>query len=176
MEQKNKDHFINGSLILFIAVSLYAYAFWTNNGMRRASSFKIESNPTNNNLLIATQGSSYKDSLTILLVKYFKEKPVNIHVIDIKELKTITPSDWDAICLIHTWEMWSAPKVVRKFIKKNKSLAQLVVHTTSGDSEEKMLGVDAITGASVLTDLTVVAQQLIDRLDSLLFPHQSAAY
>jgi hypothetical protein len=121
-------------------------------------------------LLIATQGSEFKNALINEVIATYQKEAMYIKVIDVEALEQINLKEYNAILLVHTWENWKAPVVVERFVnnlskaKKN----QLVVVTTSGRGSYKMDGVDAITGESNIKNIIPIANQIIERLDILL--------
>jgi hypothetical protein len=108
-------------------------------------------------LLIATQGSDFKDKVTSAIVKHFKLDSIYIQVFDIAELQGVDPNDFDALVIIHTWENWKPPVAVKAFIDRTKmDKDKIVVLTTSGEGSYKMDDVDAIVGESILANAPVV--------------------
>ncbi|MEL6926704.1 MAG: hypothetical protein AAFO94_21875, partial [Bacteroidota bacterium] len=137
-------------------------------------SFEVNDPQLDTKLLIATQGSAYKDAVVAEVVSHFRKHPIYIKVIDVYELPNTALPPWDAIALIHTWEIWRAPAPVRHFFQQSPDLSKLAVHVTSGDGHYKMEGVDAITGASVPALATKKAALLTKRIEQIL-SRQSAA-
>lgn len=143
----------------------YQYKF----SMDEAESYKVNAAQWNKQLLIATQGSDFKDALTKGLVDYFKSDSIFIQVEDIQVLEVIDPEKYDALVIIHTWENWKPPVVVESFIERTKMYSsKIVVLTTSGEGSYKMDDVDAITGESILADTEIQVYKIIDRLGPLL--------
>jgi len=149
---------------------LLFFVFWYNYqySMGEAISFEVNNPNSPTKLLIATQGSDYKEMVTLEVVSYFKKKNIYIKVIDIKELNEVQSEQWNAICLMHTWEMWKPPYPIEVFVNKQKDKSPLAILTTSGDGKYKMKEVDAITGASVLTETSQQAKLLIERIEHIL--------
>lgn len=137
--------------------------------MGKAEEFQVNSVNLDRKLLISTQKSAFKDSVTQLLVKYYTSDPAFIKVIDISSLSKIDPADYTAIALIHTWENWEPPLEVKLFIERTSAIREkIIVLTTSGEGSFKMKKVDAITGESKLEDAPQFAEKLISRLDPIL--------
>lgn len=134
-----------------------------------AEPYKVNATQWDKQLLIATQGSDFKDALTKGLVDYFKSDSIFIQVEDVQVLEVIDPEKYDALVIIHTWENWKPPVVVQSFIERTKKYSQkIVVLTTSGEGSYKMDDVDAITGESILANTEIYVDQIIDRLEPLL--------
>lgn len=137
--------------------------------MGNAEAFQVNSANLDHKLLIATQKSAFKDSVTQLLVKHYTSDPVFIKVIDISSLSKIDPADYTAIAIIHTWENWEPPLEVKSFIEQTSEFQKkIIVLTTSGDGSFKMKQVDAITGESKIEETPLFADKLIGRLDPIL--------
>jgi len=119
-------------------------------------------------VLIATQATPYKEAVTAGLVEYLKSKSIVVEVIDVTELDKVEPAKWQAIVLMHTWEMERPPAAVQDFVDRLPSREKLVVHTTSAEGNMKLDGVDAISGASNVVDAGVMVKALAARVEALL--------
>jgi len=137
--------------------------------MGKPDAFQVNSANLDRRLLIATQESAFKDSVTQLLVKHYTSYPVSIKVIDISSLSKIDPADYTAIAIIHSWESQEPPFEVKSFIERTTAIRKkIIVLTTSSDGTYKMKEVDAITGESKIEDAPQFADNLIGRLDPIL--------
>ena len=155
-------------LSILVLVATYAIWFKIEHSMDEASSYQMNSPENTSKLLIATQGSEFKNAVTNELVAHYKKDSIFIDVIDVSTLKEINPSEYDAMVLIHTWENMKSPSSVEQFIKRTSDYKdKIVVFTTSGQGTYKMKGVDAISGESILKDTTMYAEKIIYKLDSL---------
>ena len=119
-------------------------------------------------ILIATQGSEFKNAVLDEMVKTLTVMEPYIKIIDVSLLEEIDYKDWDAICIMHTWEQWRAPKSVEQFVKRLPDQHDVVILTTSGTSDSKMFEVDGITSASELTEVESVANQLVSRIKAAM--------
>jgi len=137
--------------------------------MRKAEAFQVNSANLDRSLLIATQKSAFKDSVTQLLVEHYTSYPVFIKVINISSLSKIDPANHTAIAIIHTWENWEPPLEVKSFIERTPGAREkIIVLTTSSAGTFKMKEVDAITGESRIEDAQLFADKLIGGLDPIL--------
>lgn len=152
--------------VLFLIFGLwYKYEY----SMDTANEFEVNSPEFSPKLLIATQGSAFKDEITNGVVNYYEKDSVYIKVIDVSALVGINPTDFNAILLIHTWENWQPPENVESFINRTSAIQdKIIVLTTSGEGSYKMEGVDAITGESKLKDASSYIDQITKRLEFLL--------
>ncbi len=136
--------------------------------METAEIHELNSPSLRQKLLIATQGSEFKDSIVSGIANHYKSNAIFIKVIDISSLEDNELADFDAILLIHTWEYGKPPESVQSFMDNNSSLInKMVVVTTSGEGTEKMEGVDAITGESIIRDIPLIVEKVISKLDLL---------
>lgn len=161
------------SLVLFLGViiAFFLFLLWYQNryAMDVVIPYSIHQISFAKKLLIAGQGSSFKDEVTTRIVHYFKLDSIYIQVLDIKELQKISPEDFDAIVIIHTWEYGKPPIAVKEFIDRTEKYKnRIVVVTTSGQGSYKMENVDAIVGESILEDIPVFVDGIIRRLTPLL--------
>jgi hypothetical protein len=158
-------------IILSILALFLVFAIWYRYtySMDEAVAFEVNTSDMPSKLLIATQGSDFKNTVTQGVVDYYRSDSVFIKVIDVTALSEIVPDNYDAILVLHTWEYEKPPNAVNSFIEKTKnSKDKIVIVTTSGPGTSKMQGVDAITGESILADAPVLTARIIDQL-SLLF-------
>ncbi|MBQ0732889.1 hypothetical protein [Aquimarina celericrescens] len=163
--------FLSVILLLFIIATWYKYEF----SMEVAKEYQLNTPNENIKLLIATQGSEFKDTITKGIVKHYKRDSIFIKVIDISSLVKVNPNDFTAILIMHTWENWKPPTVVRQFIERTADQhKKMVVLTTSGqgsysikqiDTLYNLENIDALTGESNTNETTSFIKEIISRLD-----------
>ena len=160
-------------LIAFLALIAISFMFllWYQHqySMAFVEPYAINSPLLEKKLLIATQGSRFKDEITTGIVNQYSSDSIYIKIIDISALKDIDPKDFNALVILHTWEKWQPPAPVKTFIDRTKiDKKRIVVLTTSGEGTYKMEEVDAITGASILQNAPAFTKTIISRLTPLL--------
>jgi len=161
---------IVGTIIIFLAI-FFLFALWYKNeySMETAETYEVNTQNLEKKLLLATQGSDYKNTVTQAIVDYYKSDSIYLKVIDVSVLNEIVPADYDAILVLHTWEYEKPPAEVATFIERTSSYQdKIVILTTSGPGTSKMEGVDAITGESILDDVPRVVDNIIKRLNAIL--------
>ncbi|WP_299336412.1 hypothetical protein [uncultured Psychroserpens sp.] len=159
------------AMLLIVLGALVVFAIWYQYtfSMDQADAFQVNSKHYNQKLLIATQGSEFKDSVTKHVVEHFENDSIFINVVDVSALETIDSELYNAVLLVHTWENWKPPIEVKTFIEKNKSdIDNMVVITTSGEGTYKMDEIDAITGESKPENVSLMATKAINKLEILL--------
>jgi hypothetical protein len=119
-------------------------------------------------VLVATQGSEFKDAVVGGVVEHLKARAVYVKVFDVSLLPAVNEDEWSAIVLIHTWEMRKPPAAVKTFVGSTRNSGKLVVLTTSGAGSFKMVGIDAISSASVVADAPSRAADIAVRVDDIL--------
>lgn len=154
--------------LLVLSFTLFMTWYWFIHHMRPAVEFKIGSDDAPQSLLIAYQGSNYKNNLTAKLCTHYSTSDVVIMGIDVEKLSEINPTDWTAILVLHTWEIWRAPEAVATFHKRTSEASNIVYFTTSGDGQYHFDDVDAVTSASIIEDLDQDAQNVIVRLEAII--------
>ncbi len=159
------------TILITMLVVFFVFLFWYKQrySMHTVDPFEINSSRLEQRLLIATQGSEFKNAITKSVTDYFATDSVYIKVIDVSLLEKIDPSDFNAILVMHTWENWKAPDAVITFVNDmGKQRHKLVVLTTSGQGSYKIDGVDAFTGESEMKNIPVFSDSVITRLGVLL--------
>lgn len=129
---------------------------------------EVAGSPDGADVLIATQGSKFKDAVVNGLLDHLKQQSAHVRVIDITALPGISEADWDVLVMIHTWEAGKPPAAVRTFVKRIQHRNKLVVLTTSGSGDFKLDGLDAISTASKMIDVPARLNEIIKRVDVVL--------
>ncbi len=109
-------------------------------------------------VLIASQGSKFKNELVDSIVTRLKNKPLAIKVVDVTTLQEEDETDFPAIVIIHTTEKGQLQPDVKKFLDRSKNLKKILLVTTSGQGDWKTrdYNVDVITSASRRSELQVL--------------------
>ncbi len=151
-------------------VALVACMSWyrVHYSMHPARAFEINSPAANSKVLIATQRSDFKDSIVSGVVAHLREHQAYVKVVDVSALPSVRETDWNAIVLIHTWQMEKPQPDAKKFIDRTKNLRKVIVLTTSGAGTRKMEGVDAISSASDMIDVPKRVAEVDKRIDAVL--------
>lgn len=158
-------------LVLFILGLLIMFGTWYKfeYSMDKVAESTINTPELERSLLIATQGSEFKNAITNNIVNEFKKDSIFIRIIDISALTQVEARDYSAILLIHTWENWKPPMGIKEFIERTTDQKdKVVVMTTSGEGSSKIKNVDAITGESKIENVIPFTERAIERLKPLL--------
>lgn len=157
---------VAGALVLLFYLALSWYKF--HYSMAVVEGFEVNSPELDQRVLIATQGSRFKDRVVDALVEQLSPRPIYLKVIDISLLSGVDEQAWNALVLLHTWETWRPPLAVKRFVRQMKAPEKVVVVSTSGSGEAQMEGVDAITASSAMTEVSATVETVMARLEPLL--------
>ncbi|MEO0293533.1 MAG: hypothetical protein ABIN61_04830 [candidate division WOR-3 bacterium] len=157
-----------GSIVLLAGVVFGIYLLC--NIQDVAKPFELGSQEAETKILIASQGSEYKNLLVDTLTTRLRNKNFYVKVIDISSLKEIHQEEWDFEILIHTTEAWRVPEPVREFLGRVKNPNEVILVITSGVGSWKPEGfnVEMITSASKTFDIPEISNKIMDRINSLL--------
>ena len=172
-ERKLEKHLIGVGLAVGLVVIIVAgLLVWMQRtyGMKEARTFEVNPSSRSKRVLIATQGSEYKEAVVAGIVDFLETKSIYVKVTDMSHVGEVDPENWNAIVVLHTWEGWEPPPVIQSFFAMHYTPSRFVVLTTSRSGKERMQDVDAITGASrienVPSDIEAVTERLAKILDS----------
>jgi hypothetical protein len=160
-----------GIAILVAVMLVFSGWYKIHYSMGTAREFEVNSGSSAPRVLLATQGSDFKDSIVRGVVEHLKQRPAHVRVIDVGTLHTVNDADWDAIVVIHTWEMRQPQRDANEFIHRVKDTHKVVLMSTSGAGTFKMEGVDEISCASVMADVPARVAEIDSRLDGILDAH-----
>jgi len=139
---------ILGTLIglVLVAFGIYVFLFYP----REAEPFEIKTaNPTQK-ILIATQGSDFKNMLTKVLCDSLNKSSVYIKGMDVEDLAEVNEEDWDRILIFNSFLIQLNGSVDR-FITRTVAPENILVFVTAGGADwlpQPGFRVDAITSAS----------------------------
>jgi hypothetical protein len=170
VQVKGKRHIVAvvvvAAVLLLLSGSLFGY--FMVHGMATAQSYEKGLPSLPQHVLIATQGSTFKDRLVTAVVAQLEQRPAYVKVIDVGRLGDIDGGDWQAIVIVHSWEFGKPPAVVRDFVARLADPGKVIDVTTSGGGREKLPGVDVISSASVIDEVPQLAAQIYSKIDSRL--------
>jgi hypothetical protein len=157
-----------GSLIVLCVIAFGVYLMIHVQDV--AEAFEVGTPDMGRKILIATQGSEYKNLMGDTLISRLKGEDVYIGVIDISGLNEISEEDWDAEIIIHTTEGWKLPDPVKEYLERIKNPDEVILLITSGDGGWKPedCKVDVLTSASKVSDISEKANSIEEKINSLL--------
>ncbi|MCX2762751.1 hypothetical protein [Aquimarina muelleri] len=131
--------------------------------------FKVKDPNLETKVLIASQGSRFKDSLVQGILRHYQKDPIHFKVIDVYTMFTVDIDKWDALVIINSWEYGSPPRNVKKFIKNHPDrLDKLIILSTVGSSNIALKDIDVISGESIIEKTPDYTKILVDRLNKII--------
>jgi hypothetical protein len=157
-----------GSLIVLFVVVFGIYLLMNRQSVTEP--FEVGSADMGKKVLIATQGSNFKNLMVDTLTSRLKGDNIYISVIDISGLSEVNQEDWDAEVIIHTTEGYRLPEVVKEYLGRIEDPDEVILLITSGSGEWKPedCKVDILTSASKDVEISELADSIIAKVTSLL--------
>lgn len=121
-------------------------------------------------ILIASQGSEFKEDLSKEIIQNLENDSTYISVIDCTTLKEENAADWEAIVIIHTTKAHKIPRYVSTFLEGFSDYSNLILISTSGGGDEVIteFELDAISTASSRTLTDTIAGLAISKINNIL--------
>jgi hypothetical protein len=122
-------------------------------------------------VLIASQGSEFKEDLSRKIIKKLENDSIYISVIDCTTLKKENAEDWQAILIMHTTKAHKIPRYVSTFLEGLSDYSNLVLISTSGGGDEVIteFEVDAISTASSRSLTDTITGLAISKINNILY-------
>jgi hypothetical protein len=157
-----------GSLILLLLIVFGV--FWLLNRQGVAEPFESGDPSSEHRVLVASQGSEFKDTVVESLIAHLEGIPIYVRVIDVGGLPEVNENDWDALVLVGTVERSRLQTDVTDYLDRAKHPDKVVVLTTAGDESWSLQGydVEAISSASKSEEIGTVVAQIRYKLDAFL--------
>ncbi|EBF5129684.1 hypothetical protein FHZ96_02630 [Listeria monocytogenes] len=134
------------AVVIFAGVML-SYRFIKS--MDVTENAEINKSATGDHVLLATQGSKFKDSVMDQVKKDMEGKNVHVSIIDTTKLDKVKADDYDKVVLFTTVQSDDIPENVSTFINDNKDKSiHIAVTADSGRWDDKPKDIDAISEAS----------------------------
>jgi len=131
---------------------------------RTAEPFEINSPDQPTRILVATQGSEFKNGLVAAVCDRLREQPVHVKVIDVGGLDDVDTGEWNKVLVINTAMMNIMSGPARRLVARGQGLDKVLLFVTSGGADFKPadLAVDALSGASRMGDTNRLADLILD--------------
>ncbi len=153
--------FLGSCLALVVAGCLwYVYEFYP----RAAEPYEINSPDQPTRVLVATQGSEFKNGLVAAVCDRLAMRPVYVKVMDVGGLDAIDTREWDKVLVVNTAMMNTMSAPARRLVARGEGLDNVLLFVTSGGADFKPadLRVDALSGASRKGDTNRLAEIILD--------------
>jgi hypothetical protein len=132
--------------------------------------FEVNSPDAKHKVLIASQGSRFKNMLVSGLVDSIKDTPTYIRVIDVTLLSEVSEADWNAVVLIHTTQGGRMQRDAREYLGRAKELDKVILVSTSGSGKWRTeeFDIDTLTSASRKAKVGPLTNTVTHRLEAIL--------
>lgn len=167
MRKRVRVLLISVAAVATVVIGLLAW-YRIHFAMAPVAGFAVNDASSAQRLLVATQGSAFKNAVVEGIVERLRQRPIFIQVIDVGALSGVDDGQWDAIVVLHTIEYGSAPVAAQEFVDRAGHTRKVVVLSTSGAGDFKMKGIDAISSASRMSDVRSRVDELLDRIETVL--------
>ena len=157
--------------LLGFVLLLLAFSFWykVHYSMELAQNRELNSPALATKVLVATQGSDFKNAIVTNIINFYKKDSVYIKIVDISQLQQIKFEGYNAIVILHTWEYGKPPLEVSQFISNNLNYKDsIIVFATSGEGNNKIEGIDAMAGESILENASDVSDVIIEKINKII--------
>ncbi len=157
-----------GSIIGLLIIAAVGYKLLFSQGV--AESFEVNNSDLTTKVLIATQGSGFKDALVSGIIEDLKKKAIYMKVVDVSALPEIKENEWNALVLINTCQSGSLQADVKKYLSQTRKPDHVVLLTTSGSGNWKpeKSPVDSISSASKKKNVGPLLAEILKRVKTIL--------
>jgi hypothetical protein len=137
---------------------------------RAAASFEVNTPNLETKVLIATQGSNFKEALVSGIIEELKLKPVYMKVIDVTGLPDIEEEEWHVVVVLSACESNALPSQTQTYLQQATLLDKHVVIITSGSGHWKpeRASFDSISTASKTANVDQLVARIIERITMIL--------
>ncbi len=151
--------------IVLFGIFLLSYVIINQQGI--IEPFKAGNPMGENKILIASQGSEFKNNLVENILYQLKNDQNYFSVIDCTTLGKENDEDWDAIIIIHTLQIHEMPEEAHTFLSRVDDLSKVMLVSTSGAGDDVVEGfdVDAISSASRSTAVPIIVKWIGKHLE-----------
>jgi len=153
---------IPAALILILLVSYIIV-----NKQEVIDPFQVGNPEAKYKVLIASQGSDFKENLVDRFVMELESDSVYLSILDCTQLNENYLKGWDAYVFIHTMQIHKMPEEADLFLHKMADLTKVVLVSTSGAGDEhyKNLDIDGISSASRMVAIDPIMEWILPKLE-----------
>jgi len=134
--------------------------------------FELNSPKLDKRVLVAARSSEFKDAVVRKVRDSFMEMSVYVKFIGVDDLEHEKAARYNAVILVSTCIAGGFDRHIEAFLARESDQRNTIVLTTAGDAnwkpDKKGRNYDAITTASVKTDVDKVASEIVSKVHALL--------
>lgn len=171
---ERKSHRAHALLVLGWLFILHAScgvprAIWPQENIQ---TFELNSPKLDKRVLVAARSSEFKDAVVAKIRDSFMGMPVYVKFIGVDDLEKEKAGSYTAVVLVSTCIAGGFDRHIETFISRESDQRNTIILTTAGDanwkSDKKGRNYDAVTTASIKTDVDKVADEIISKVRALL--------
>lgn len=164
-KKKNIVILIIIAAVLFVGLSIYNFL---QDPDSIKPSYSINAEGRKDNVLIATEGSNFKESVLEKVVDFCKGNGISLSIINVSQLTDIEAKNWDGIIILSAIINYKLDPAIDKFLENNQDYNEIFMYNTSTSTvlEKGDRKIDAITSASKETNINKCASAIINFIDN----------
>lgn len=161
------------TFLSIVVLCILGYSIWYVNkySMSIIDTQVISSKMAEHKILVASQGSDFKNVLLDSLLQRISSPDRYIKVTDATKA-SLEELNYDAYILIHTWEIYHPPACITFLLQQIDEHESVFSISTSGSGHLQLPEIDGISGASVLTNIEPMIDSTSTWLDKVLTAKQ----
>ena len=159
---------VAGSIVGLLIIAAVGYRLMFSQGV--VESFEVNSPDLKTKVLIATQGSGFKDALVSGIIEDLKKKSAYIKVVDVTTLSDVKEDEWNVVVLISTCQSAKLQPDTVAYLDQAKDLDKTILLITSGSGTWKPEDspIDCISSASRKANVDSLVVNILNRLNTIL--------
>ena len=154
------------ALLVLLAGCAVPQRFWPQKDIRASGPVETTGTAT---VLIASRSSEFKELLVAALQQKLSAAGIRQKTVGVEDLKQVDAQDYGAVVVINTCLAWGLDHDVETFLGRQTATGNVILLTTSGDGvwlpAKNGRDFDAISGASIPTNVNAVADDLFARIE-----------
>lgn len=160
--------FLIGLLIVIVGFAIFVTIYMIMYTQGVIEPFDAGIKTAQNKVLIASQGSDYKDMFVKKVIERLEKDFLYIKVIDVTTIENENIDDYKAVLIINSIEMYDMQKNAKNFIS-DSGKDNVIMLATSGNGAmgPKDNSIDAITTASTVEDIDGKVDEVMKRMRTL---------
>lgn len=154
--------------VLLFLIALLVYVVINKQGV--VDSFQVGNQNAKYKVLIASQGSDFKEKLVNKFIEQIHNDSIFISVLDCTKLNESHNRGWDAYIIIHTMQIHKMPEETENFLRQHPDLSKIILVCTSGAGDERFTGhkIDAISSASRIVAIEPILKWAVPKINNIL--------
>ncbi|MDA3884891.1 MAG: hypothetical protein PF638_04785 [Candidatus Delongbacteria bacterium] len=161
--------FLIGLLIAIVGFVIFVIIYMMMYSQGVIEPFEAGEKASSEKVLIASQGSDYKNMFVKKIIEKLKNDSLFIKVIDVTEIEKENIDDFKAVLIINSIEMYDMQENAKGFLSSGNSDKVIMLATSgNGSMGPKDNSIDAITTASTVENIDQKVDKALKRMRLIL--------